>query len=738
MEFLEKTICLMMRRACRYLEKTGRTDGGARFPYLFLLIERLEKEEEPGGEWTPGEEESKERTPEEEGSEKRTPEEEESEERTPEEEGPEERAAEKEAREMRVPEEGRERDDSGTAGQRAENGQEKRGAGIRERRYRRLLALLSGSENDSVMKNAVELALAAGQVSEFAAYLNYYTGCGATLQLSYELENILFPDYTEAAEKWKRLRYAFAVEEKSPLTYANIGCSHEVLSYLAGGDGLDVESGGWAVRFGAGEKLQPMYVRRQLCKEGKALLAEAGTALQIAGEGGRRFLARHIAERMGKGLLLLKAQGMTTPEDTAKERRLCALRAAFLDGDVVCMYGITARWLEQARKDGADFFSDAVLPFLDAGIPVILCTDGAVFFSGLGAERISRLELTALDRKEREAVFEGFAQDGLFAGDPEVCSVRYRLNASEIAAMVLNRRKNRRAGEEERAFSEAGGRLPDGVKKPVLGRLLEPRAELSELVLPPRGQRTLKEICCGASQGHRIYEEWGLNRCYPYGRAVSVLLAGGPGTGKTMTAHAIAHELGMPLYQVELSRLLDKYIGETEKRLEQVFDYAEKTNTVLFFDEADAMFGRRAEVTEGKDRYANMEVSYLLQRMEQYDGVIVLATNFYHNIDKAFLRRLKYVIQYQAPDAALRRKIWGNCLPCESVRETLDLDYLAGQFAMTGGMIKNVLQCACIAALSEKRPLGMTHVLNAVRMEYEKMERSVTAELWGEYGYLME
>lgn len=206
---------------------------------------------------------------------------------------------------------------------------------------------------------------------------------------------------------------------------------------------------------------------------------------------------------------------------------------------------------------------------------------------------------------------------------------------------------------------------------------------------------------------------------------------------KTMTAQTIANELGVPLYQVDLSIVLDKYIGETEKHLEEIFSYAEKTNVVLFFDEADALFGKRGEVTEGRDRYANMGVAYILQRIEQFDGIVILSTNFYNNIDKAFLRRMKYVLKYQMPDEAIRRSIWESCLPAEQFQEEIDIDYLASQFEFTGGMIKNTVLNACVTAVHSGEKLSMEHLLWAIRAEYEKMEWPVSAEIWGEYRYLM-
>ncbi|MCH5258810.1 MAG: ATP-binding protein [Lachnospiraceae bacterium] len=215
------------------------------------------------------------------------------------------------------------------------------------------------------------------------------------------------------------------------------------------------------------------------------------------------------------------------------------------------------------------------------------------------------------------------------------------------------------------------------------------------------------------------------------------MLSGPPGTGKTMTAQTIAGELGLPLYQVDLSGVMDKYIGETEKHLEEIFSFAEKANVVLFFDEADALFGKRGEVLEGRDRYANMEVAYILQRIEQFEGIVILSTNFYNNIDKAFLRRMKYVLKYGMPDKDIRHRIWTSNLPKEQFREELDIDYLASQFEFTGGMIKNVVLSASVSAVYEERCLSMEHLLQAIRAEYEKMEWPVSPGMWGEYEYLM-
>lgn len=669
MGFLETVIDLIIAETSRYLEKTGRENSFARFPYLRMRADRVTKERLKA----------------------------------------------------------------------AEQSQE-----IQAVRYQALLARLSGGSCDAVIQTVTDLALAAMQVPEFAAYLNYYTGARATLQLAYEMLGVSFPDCGEVKERRQRLKCAFDVEENPLPAFANVDGNQELLSYLTGDDSENPMMEEWAEWFFCGENPHPMYVRGALAEAGADMLAAGNAALQIAGRGGRRFLAKHIAVRLNRDLLFIPTDVLRDVNEDAKRRQAQAVHEAFLYGSAVCIYGICDEASEQMKRgqtkysESVEFYRRVVRPFSAAGVPVLLCTDFDVRFLDCGNEKIPRLEITALSRKEREQVFAGFAEQYGFPESPARCALRYRLNASEIAEALSEWSSLCGEKGERQSFSESCYRVLLAGGEAVFGQILKPQTDFEELMVPPQMRRTLEEICCGAAEGYRVYEEWNLARLYPYGWATSVLMAGPPGTGKTMTAHALAHELDLPLYRVDLSGIMDKYIGETEKHLEQVFAFAEKTNLVLFFDEADALFGRRGEVTEGKDRYANMEVAYILQRIERFDGIVLLATNFYHNIDKAFLRRMKYVLKYQEPDEALRRAIWESCLAPKLPKEVLDVGYLAKQFEMSGGMIKNVIQNACVAALYEGKPLGMTHLLRSIRMEYEKMERNVTADLWGEYAYLME
>lgn len=258
-----------------------------------------------------------------------------------------------------------------------------------------------------------------------------------------------------------------------------------------------------------------------------------------------------------------------------------------------------------------------------------------------------------------------------------------------------------------------------------LAQRIDPVATWDELVLPRMQKQTLREIAVHVKQRAKVYEKWGFATKSSNGLGISALFAGSSGTGKTMAAEVLANELRLDLYRIDLSQVVSKYIGETEKNLRKVFDVAEEGGAILLFDEADALFGKRSEVRDSHDRYANIEVSYLLQRMEAYRGLAILTTNMKDAIDPAFLRRIRFIVQFPFPDVNQRIEIWQRIFPYNTPTEGLDFDKLA-RLNVAGGNIRNIAIYAAFLAAEAEESVRMTHLMQAASAEYIKMERTLT------------
>ena len=260
-----------------------------------------------------------------------------------------------------------------------------------------------------------------------------------------------------------------------------------------------------------------------------------------------------------------------------------------------------------------------------------------------------------------------------------------------------------------------------------------------ELVLPPGQKRKLRDACNQAACRKKIYETWGFGKKIAYGRGISVIFAGPPGTGKTMAAQVMASELCLDLYRIELPAVVSKYIGETEKNLEEIFEQASKSQVILFFDEADVLFSKRTEVRDSNDKYSNMEAAFLLQKMEEYEGITVLATNFLQNFDEAFKRRMKFIIDFPFPGPEERRQIWRQAFPAEvPVDGELDFDFLAGAFELSGSNIKNSALHAAFLAAASGEAVSMRHLIAGVRNEFEKSGKILSREQLGQYYMLLD
>jgi SpoVK/Ycf46/Vps4 family AAA+-type ATPase len=280
----------------------------------------------------------------------------------------------------------------------------------------------------------------------------------------------------------------------------------------------------------------------------------------------------------------------------------------------------------------------------------------------------------------------------------------------------------------------SGCRAQSNRKLTRMAQKIVPRYRWQDIILPPDKLQQLKEIYNYVRYRHMVYYEWGFDRRFSLGKGLNALFSGTSGTGKTMAAEIIANHLEMDLYKIDLSSVVSKYIGETEKNLNKIFREAETANAILLFDEADALFGKRSEVRDAHDRYANIEINYLLQKMEEHEGIVILTTNFRKNIDDAFTRRFHYLVDFPFPDEEYRLKIWQNIFPPKVPRgENVDFDFMARKFKISGGNIKNIALSTAFLAASDGRVVRMEHVIKATKREYQKMGNLCDKNSFGKY-----
>ena len=404
-----------------------------------------------------------------------------------------------------------------------------------------------------------------------------------------------------------------------------------------------------------------------------------------------------------------------------------------------------AAWLRGAAlylPTGTAGIKDAVAGLVElASLPVVLfigVEDGEPIGHLPQGLTQPRLSILPLEDQRREALWRAAVPS---VTDEEPAKLardlarRFRFEAAGIARVgrATNALGRSLTKAEIHAACRADLDLGD------LAQPVAPRFELKELMLPQDRNRQVEDIVQAMRVLATVHQEWGTGTAWNEG-GLSVLFAGPPGTGKTMAAEAIATELGMPMYRIDLSQIVNKYIGETEKNLRRLFDAADSADIILFFDEADALFGKRTEVKDAHDRYANLEVSYLLERMERFRGMAILASNRRKDLDEAFLRRLRHVVNFPIPEAPERRRIWEAVMPEGVECEGLDITFLADRIPLAGGYIRSAVFNACLASVRPGEPprLSMAALVRSIKDEFDKLGRAVSLEQFGPYAKLLE
>ena len=461
--------------------------------------------------------------------------------------------------------------------------------------------------------------------------------------------------------------------------------------------------------------------------------ANSGAVLTLYGadEVAQQTAAGFLAQRVARPLLTLNLETAVQTDITAAAALRLLLRDALLTGAVPAIIGWDSCLVENAPPP----------PLLTAicDYPDVLLVCGQARWQPRGVARTRLLRWLAFpvpETRQRQQLVERFlgmdetavAPTGVLDAELEALSGQFVLTTGQLRDVVSTARDM--AAQKGRPLHGpdlfAAARAHSNPRLETLARKITPRYDWTDLILPDDQLTILQEMVATVRSRPLVLEEWGVGRKLTASAGVMALFFGPPGTGKTMAAEILAGELGLDLYKIDLSSMVSKYIGETEKNLERIFNEAESSNAILFFDEADAIFGKRSEVKDAHDRYANIEISYLLQRMEAYDGVTILATNLRANLDDAFLRRLQFGVDFPFPKTADRLRIWQALFP-PGVPRGADLDFalMAERFEIAGGNIRNILVAAAYLAASNGQVVRMEHLLHGTRRELQKMGRLV-------------
>lgn len=607
---------------------------------------------------------------------------------------------------------------------------------VEAERYARVLETLK----KPALVAALDLCVAQFLYPSFYHLLKKLSGQGTTLALAYRISATEEPDYLSVRDDYERLRLYLPVEKQAEnMLYTELYADAGLVLFLAGEDALPSALLDCAELFCAMDSVEHCFGMESWLSVLRAQFErlnekEERCLLQLrAGEGrGCRTLIKSLAEQDGAEWLFLDYRALPKSEKNGKngakplaEKLWFLRREVRLRGAGLCVHHV----LEQNERELAQFFSQEAFLTLQSPYPICICTAPDLHLAAYLPKPVLALDLKEASRAERVAVWRGFAERFHLPIDAEDCGVRYRLNPADIeklcrmlAAMDLPSD----AAELGRVLARLCVEVRGMPKSGTLGKMDFPYS-MEDLKLEQAPKRLLLSIANHVRHSRRVYDDWEMEQKYPYGKAITALFSGPPGTGKTMAANVLSGMLGLPLYRIDLSQVIDKYIGETEKKLEEAFAYAERSNVILFFDEADALFGKRTEVKDSKDKYANNEVAYLLQRIERYEGLVILATNLRNNIDEAFMRRMRYAVEFRLPDVAARREIWVSGFSEAVPLSDVDFDLLARKVELSGGYIRNIILNAAFSAAAENSPVTMHHLIESICDEYEKLGKHISA-----------
>lgn len=570
----------------------------------------------------------------------------------------------------------------------------------------------------------------------------------ATMGLAMAIMEVL---HSFSVENWNILsssesnfcRFLFN-QQKNTTKYINlyskeIFLKKRVVEYLFGNDMLDEHIGYAGYLFDAKkEQVVSLDIHiekaEQICYVLKNYKTSLGvTAINLIGEQGigKTTIIKNVAKRFGLFILFIDINLLLQNVEDKKEILNQVLLEQILSNSFVCFICEDAKERELlqevirfAKKNLGLFFLLSVEPVKE------LKTNSIKSFV---------IELPNLSIQERSTLWSVFGKEYKIAEEVDISSnaSKYLLNPKGIQDVLATAWFHCCSEDREKILQKD---IVFAINQHNFNQLGEMATLINavftwnDLIVEEEQKKQMRLICNQLNNKGILEEEWGFGKKIPYGRGISALFYGSPGTGKTMAAQVMANELGLDLYRIDISQMVSKYIGETEKNIAKLFEKAKHMNALLFFDEADALFSKRSEVKDAHDRSANMEVAYLLQKLEEYEGISILATNYLNNIDDAFKRRIRFIVNFALPNADIRHNLWKNLIPKEAkVKDNIDFEFFAKHFEISGSNIKEILINSAHMAIADKKAISNYYIIQSIKNNFQKNGKLLISADFGEY-----
>nr|CBH39166.1 conserved hypothetical protein, AAA ATPase family [uncultured archaeon] len=538
------------------------------------------------------------------------------------------------------------------------------------------------------------------------------------------------------------LQFIDAPEEgKKTLLSRFIKVDDRIINYLLGFNQIDTKIEPFTELIQPQTDLEAIFIPEELKREIDGIIncreLTDGTKCFLHGPYGvgKKTVAQGICKELGMALLTVDLASLANTDADFEAVISRSFREAKLQDSAIFLAHFERLFSEDTKNV---LYKNILVNALEncSGI-VFIASEQPLELGGELAKEIFDIEIPIPDYAMRKTIWEQYLTGKNSEEDVSALANKFKFTVGQIKdAFVSAQKLAVLHGREDITLEDLydGCRAQSNQKLTALAKRIKPKYRWDDLILPKEKKEQLEEVKNYIKNKGVVYHDWGFDDKLSLGKGLNILFSGASGTGKTMAAEVIASELELDLYKIDLSMVVSKYIGETEKNLNRIFEEAEQSNAILFFDEADALFGKRSEVRDSHDRYANIEISYLLQKMEENEGIVILATNLSQNIDDAFMRRMHFNVEFPFPEEEYRYKIWRSLIPKEApISDDIEFEFLAKRFKVAGGNIKNIVVNAAFLAAEDSENIGMEHVIKAAKREFQKIGKVCSQSEFGKY-----